>query len=58
VLFEDVFKIVLDDEAYPAESRLIGIIKTEIHYYVALIRDAVELLVSAVSAAHSRSHDD
>ena len=58
VLFEDIFKIVLYDEAYPAESRLIGIIKTEIHYDVALIRDAVELLVSAISAAHARSHDD
>ena len=57
VIFEDVFKVVLDDEAHPAESCLISIIQTEVHDDIALFSYLVELLVAAVSAAHAGSHN-
>ena len=54
---EDFFEVVLYYEADSSESGLISIIQTEVHDDVALIRDLVELLVAAVSAAHAGSHD-
>ena len=54
---EDLFKVVLDDEAHSAESRLISIIETEVHNDVALVCNFVELFVAAIPAAHSGSHD-
>ena len=57
MLSEDLFKIVFDNKAYSAESRLISIIKAEIHYDVALICYLIELFVAAISAAHTGSHD-
>ena len=55
---EYILKVMLDDEADSSESRLISVIKAEIHNDVALLGDLVELLVAAVPAAHSGSHDD
>ena len=57
MLSEDLLKVMLDDKAHSAEARLISIIQAEIHNDIALFRYLVELLVAAVSAAHSGSHN-
>ena len=58
VSLENIFKIVLDDKAYSAETGLPCIIETEIHDDVSLLSDLIKLFISAVSAAHACSHDN
>ena len=58
VLFESLLEVLADDENGFFETGLPCIVKGEVHDYVSLFGNSVNLLVSAVPAAHSRSHHD